>query len=163
MTLQQNLIAPPKAQPVAAGVIYQAALDTVSRALMRSDFDEILKHLGFPNVMEVQEGIVTIATAQEMRACLEEQVVSIRRLRVTDYHRICLAAEYTNEDATEILGLHETHVISGGTYAMPIIRSEMRMRRSPTGWQSVALKSNLRNRDLTVLCPRQARLQKETV
>ena len=134
--------------------IYQQQMDTVSRALLARDLETVLRHMGFPNVMEVEEGEVTINSEDEMRACLEAQISSMRRMRITEYHRICLEAEFRDPLGTEIEGRHVSHFLSGGGHAMPPYQSRMTLRLSSEGvWQSTSLRSALRNRDLTVLCP----------
>lgn len=140
----------------AAVRIYQSNLDAVTRAYLDADWDCILIHLGIPARLKLADTSVAVETGEDLVILLREQRDSLLRMGMTDYHRLCTEARFTNAARTSIVGNHQTHILRGATYLMQPYTVSMPLEwREETGWQAFGLTAaTLRNRDYSLITPR---------
>ena len=132
----------------AARAIYQANLDTVTRAFWRRDMARLGDLLHVPTWMRLADAEVLVSTWDELRAVLEAQRDSLDRMGATEYHRICIGAEWAEGRDDWIQGRHMTYILRGGAEAVPPYPCTMDLRRFGVLWMACALDCAIRNRDL---------------
>lgn len=97
---------------------YQAHLDAVSRAFFAGDLDRTGCHIALPCSLHTRDRLQRIGHLEEFPIMLCEQDDGLRRLGVTDDHRICVKAEFTGPTGQHIRGRYRTALLRGGSCQM---------------------------------------------
>lgn len=127
--------------------IYQRNLDLVADAFWVRDWPRMLRYMA-PGLQELLDAASLLETNEQIIASCSAVRDSFERMRVTEYHRICLRAAFTAEDETAITGQHITHLFSGGTHALPPYRSEMDLILQDGTWKCHGIRAETLNRNL---------------
>lgn len=134
--------------------IYQANLDAVSRALLTRDLGLMMQHIAVPGRMSLRDARLDHETPDVLKQALNDFRDTLGAMGITDYHRICIEAAFTDAAKTRIEGRHETHALKGSAYLFPAYDSVMRLRLEEDGnWKGYDIMSNTRNSDTTILSP----------
>lgn len=136
-----------------AAEIYQANLDAVSRMLFAGDLDRIGCHIAVPCAVHTQDSSQRIEQLDDLMVMLREQRDCLRRLGATEYHRICIEAEFTDPTGLRIRGHHRTYLLRGGSYLMEPYPCEQQIELQGDDWKALDLNCQMRNSELTLVGP----------
>ncbi|KHQ50462.1 hypothetical protein [Mameliella alba] len=136
-----------------AAEIYQANLDVGSRMFFAGDLDRIGSHIAVPCAVHTQDSSQRIERLEDLLVMLREQPDSLRRLGTTEYHRICIKAEFTDPTGQRIRGQHGTYLLRGGSYLMERSPCEQLIELQGDDWKALDLDRQMRNSDLTMVGP----------
>lgn len=92
--------------------IYQAALNLVSDAVLRGDFDTYADQIDLPYLIHTETAQLLVKTRDELRPTFLALHETMLAQSVTHYERVARHADYVQRDRIE--GLHHTHLISHG-------------------------------------------------
>ena len=123
----------------AARAIYQAHLDSVTRAVWSRAFPEAVAELRFPYFMQTPAAEVTMdrpADAMQDMSVFRDQ---LDEWSVVDYGRSCLVAGFHPTDPDRIDGAHRTVLLRRGAQALPSFVTAMSLRRTGPVWRAEAL------------------------
>ena len=130
--------------------IYQRHLDLVSAAVWAGDDHKAAQYICFPITMTTVDGVAVMHDAEELIAGSAAFRKSLLRIGATEYHRICKTASMS-DDGLEINGSHTTHVMSGGSYALPPYLTKMTLVWRDGLWLASQTTSQVANSDCTIL------------
>jgi hypothetical protein len=92
--------------------IYQRALDIVSDAVVRGDFDTYAAQIDLPYLILTYNGRHLITEVEDLRATFDNLSRGLALRGVTHYERVAREADYVGRDRIE--GRHFTHLIVHG-------------------------------------------------
>ena len=128
--------------------LYQKHIDIVTVLFWRRDWEALPLHLEVPGFLQTPE---TAPQRIDSHADLLERVAQKRamldEMDVTDYHRICEAAEFTDPARTKIEGRHRTFVLQRGVVLLDPYLCEMPLVLRDGVWKSAGYRTSLRNGD----------------
>ncbi len=91
---------------------YQTALNVVSQAVLRGDFDSYAAQIDLPYLIHTQNARHLIQRREDLRPTFQAVRDSMAAHDITHYERVARAADYVDRDRIE--GWHHTHLISHG-------------------------------------------------
>lgn len=138
---------------VEAKRLYQAHIDTVTRLFWLRDWDGLVRHLGYPALIQSADAELFIRDEGTLRRTLREQRDSLDRIGARDYHRICVQARFDPGSDRTIHGQHETFILRGGSFVLDPYRCEMTLHEENGLWRAYGFTARMRNRDYTVVLP----------
>lgn len=110
-------------------------LNTTGSCFQTGDFDTFANHFHLPQEVETQKGQRQINTRDELKEVFQSVRDLFSETGITELVRVCLAAEYINEDT--IVTTHESRMLAGTTLKKspyPVISI---LRRIDGKWQFV--------------------------
>lgn len=113
--------------------IYQDLLDRICAAYEKNDFDALTAMIHVPHKVSGFGPVVPINTLSELRAVFDGVWAYFERARVTQYDRVCLAAQFNGPDA--ICGVHETRIVSGTQLLEQPYPVKSELRQIDGGWK----------------------------
>lgn len=145
-----------------ARAIYQANLDAVSGAMWAGRFEEATRHLMIPGRMSTQDATRHVTRAEDLIEAMRGFCENLRKSGATDFHRICMAADFVDSAMTRIEGRHVAHALRGGSYVMDPVESEMTLQWVDGFWLGAGIVTRASNRKLQVLGPGSTPIEKGT-
>lgn len=130
---------------------YQLTLDTVSQAFWHDDQATLARHISIPYHVTTAEMQHSFYDSESALENLRNQVSTLRKIGVTDYHQIGQQAALCPEDENILLGWHKTYVIRSGSFALTPFTTEIKLRRHQFFWKVSSLCTAARNSDITAI------------
>lgn len=112
--------------------IYQDALDTVSVAVLRGDFDAYAAMIDLPYLIHTNAARLLVSTREDLRPTFTALHGLLRDRGVTHYERVARAADYVAPDRID--GWHFTHQLAQGAPVAPPHRSRHILVRRSDVW-----------------------------
>lgn len=107
--------------------------------------------------METLDGMMVFNTPEDMISATQEFLAYIRRMRASDFFRICREAAFMDGSETRVKGQHESYMLQGGTYAVAPYTNEMILELQDGQWLSSFFRSFTDNASVPILSPKQLR------
>ncbi|MBM2576944.1 hypothetical protein JQC91_11605 [Jannaschia sp. Os4] len=124
--------------------IYQEWLDRASAALWSGDWDGLAETMRLPAEMGAYDDVVAAETPADVRRYGETYLAVMREAGATAYLRLAREARLSDDGRT-IDGVHEVHVLSGGTRVVPSFTSEVALELGEDGaWRGTSIISQAR-------------------
>lgn len=92
--------------------IYQAALNSISQAVLAGDFDRYADQIDLPYLIQTDTAQLLVTTREELQPTFLALHETLVAQGVTHYERVARAADHVHRDRIE--GWHHTHLISNG-------------------------------------------------
>jgi hypothetical protein len=97
--------------PVSAATLYQRHLDAVGETIAARDFAGYCALYAFPNTMITRHTTLHFATEADLAQLFRSMCHSLQSSSVAAPARICMSAEFSNENRT-IQGTHRTWLVN---------------------------------------------------
>ena len=143
-----------------AFLIYQGWLDRIADALWSSDFRAVAAAMHYPHYMRTLDGEVLFDCAEKQTDAARDFRQYLSSMGARDYMRLCAKAHFVAGKNDEILGLHTTYVLRGGTYVIPPYSNTMTLILRDGQWLGAGTSAACTNHQCTILSPAQLREQR---
>lgn len=113
--------------------IYQEALDAVSAAVLRKDFQAFRARVDLPYLVRTLKADIVLHTEADLKVLHSSVSDAMAARGVTYYERIAREATFTRPDRIE--GRHFVHILAGHERITAPWASRQAMVRRPDGWK----------------------------
>jgi hypothetical protein len=146
---------------VIAQRIYQENLDAVFRALMDGDLNQMLDHIAIPNMIATRDSQIVMSSHEEVDMVMQDFRSHLISRGVTEYHRVCIEADFVAGRRDMIAGRHETTARGADGVLITPYTSHMVLMTIGGRWQLIWLQAVMDNTELQMLSPDIAEAQAE--
>lgn len=140
-----------------AADLYQTFLDSSSKIFWARDFEGLAAMMVYPHTMETLDGDLRFDTTDQMIEAGHEFRGYLDRMQAQDYVRLCKSAHFVPGREDQIIGVHESYVMRGGTYVVDPYRNEMCLEWHDGSWKGAGIRAQVSNVDVPILSPKQLR------
>lgn len=128
-----------------AVAIYQDTIDAIKAHFWARDWDSLLSFIAIPNRISALDAVRVFNSHEEWLNVTRAARTCFANQGVTEYHRICGGAYFTDSDKQELAGFHETYILRGSALAAPRFKGYMRIVWRDGRWQSAGLHTDQRD------------------
>ena len=143
-----------------AFLIYQGWLDRIADALWSSDFSAVAAAMEYPHYMRTLDGEIWFDTQEKQVEAARDFRQYLTAMGAQAYMRLCAKASFVAGREDEILGMHTTYVLRGGTYVIPPYSNTMTLILRGDQWLGAGTSAACTNHHCTILSPAQLREQR---
>jgi hypothetical protein len=137
--------------PESAKAIYQQSLDDSAHLMMTGQYDRLNEVIAIPHTIATLDLETTLGSGEILAKGVSAFIENLRTLGMTDYIRICSAAQFVS--ATQIEGAHRTYVISSGLHLVPPYKCEMTFQLLDGAWKCRRGYSHILNHVCGIVSP----------
>ncbi len=133
-----------------ADTIYQQYLDVATRLFWSKQWDDLAGLIVLPGDIHSPNGTYHVSTQSELIETFRTQHESLQRNGATEFHRICLRAEFDKHARHSITGVHKTYALNGGGYVVPPYENTMALTLEDGTWKANGIRSSVPNEVLSL-------------
>jgi len=137
--------------------IYQSFLDRSGRLMMDRKHAELSTMMAYPLTIETTDGSLTHPSPDDYIEAAHAFGDYMDRMQTQDFLRVAMSAEFVDGRAEFVDGVHETFMLSGGSYVVEPFRDALRLKFFDGQWRGWIYKSSVSNVQVPLLNPAQLR------
>jgi len=140
--------------------IYQCMLDTITGHFWKREWGALESCFAIPNHVSAPDASRVFHCVPDLINMLRAGRDNFERAGATEYHRLCLKAQFDDETRTRISGQHVTYILRGANPVVPPYHGNLRAILQDGRWLAAALHTLKRDADLPTVSADQIRRPK---